>query len=149
MPPEQAPSPRFFWNQCLTYAENTSVATGPCARSTYAEDFQHPLDEAIAQFFLACRFNGISVALDSNNYFVRSRFEGVTFKYTGKIPFASNNVYLNCRVEIPEGVALPRGSEIFDHCETTRVKTVILDNDTIGRPTKWEKVGTQIVLPIR
>jgi|SRR5579862_1229807 len=147
LPKELALSPRFWWQSCLMYIKGVPPVRRSCAKGTFFEDLQHPLDEVIAQFFLASEFNNVSVMLD-NNYFVRSRFENVTFKYLGAPFLALNGTYINCRVEFSGDAALPRGSEIFDHCEKIKVKTVNLDDGTIGRPSKWELKQGGYTLPL-
>lgn len=152
LPPDPAPQklsllPRFFFNECLAYTKDGRSANGPCTQGKYAEDWQHPFEETISQFFLGCRFEGVTVALD-DNYFVRSQFDGVTFKYSGKTFLPANNTYTNCKVEFSEDAALPNGSEIFDRCEKVKVKAVSLDKDTIGKPAKIENVDGQIRIPI-
>lgn len=147
LPSARSLPPRFFLNRCLAYTKGKRVASEACASGTFSEDFSRPLDEVITQFFLGCRFNGVSVALD-NNYFVRSQFDGVTFKYTGnKPPFARENTYGNCTVELPEGVPVPSGSDVFDHCKKVRTKSVALDEDTVGKPVSYQKVDGRLVLP--
>ncbi|MBZ5663050.1 MAG: hypothetical protein LAO30_00460 [Acidobacteriia bacterium] len=140
-------TPRFFLNSCLVYDKDHRGSNGPCMNGTLHEDFMRPLDEVIAQFFLASRFKDVSVAID-NNYFVRSEFDGVTFKYTGKKPpFALGNTYNDCSVELPEGVDF-NSPEISAHCRLIRMKNVSLDQSTLGRPVQYQKVGGSIRLTL-
>ena len=139
-------TPRFFLNSCLVYDRDHRGSNGPCVNGTFYEDFTRPLDEVIAQFFLACRFKDVSVAVD-NNYFVRNEFDGVTFKYTGKKPpFFSRNTYTNCSVELPEGVDL--NSEITSHCRPIRMNNVSLDRNSLGAPVQYQRVGGQLRLTL-
>ena len=86
LPTDRSLSPRFVLKTCLVYSKVDGEPNGPCANyGSFADDFKHPLDEVITQFYLACGFKNVSVSLDYN-YFTRSSFDGVTFKYTGKAP---------------------------------------------------------------
>lgn len=145
LPKDKQLPPRFFLDACLIYDKDQRGANGPCVNGTLREDFTHPLDEVISQFFLACKFKDVSVAIDSN-YFIRSEFDGVTFKYTGKkSPFALGNTYANCSVELPEGVIFD-SPEISAHCRLTRTKNVSLDKNTVGAPVQYQRVGGSIRL---
>jgi hypothetical protein len=150
LPKDRQLVPRFFLNSCLVYNKDNKdhrEASGPCVNGMFYEDLTHPMDEVIAQFFLACRFKDVSVAVD-NNYFVRSEFDGVTFKYTGKKPpFALGNTYSNCSVELPEGIDFD-SSEISAHCRLIRMKNVSLDKNTLGAPVQWQKVGGSMRLQL-
>jgi hypothetical protein len=119
---------------------------GPNRMSIFLEDYQHPLDEVIPQFFLGCEFKDIPVVLD-DNYFVRGAFGGVTFKYTGKPFLAQRNTYTDCTVEVPENVA-PTGSEVFSHCRLVRLPQVTWEKGSVGEPLRWQSSGHQIFLPI-
>lgn len=149
LPKDRQLAPQFLLKTCLVYSkDHDGEANGPCAHRTFSEDFMRPLDEAITQFFLACRFKDVSVALD-NNYFIRSEFEGVTFKYTGKKPpFSFRNTYTDCSVELPEGVVFD-SPEISSHCRLIRMKNVSLDQNTVGKPLQIQRVGGAIAIPIR
>jgi hypothetical protein len=147
LPVEKSLAQRFIFHRCVSYTKGAPPVDGPCTRGSYFEDFQHPLDEVISQFFLGSQFTGVAVALD-DNYFVRSLFDGVTFKYTGKSFLAVDNIYRNCKVEIPEGIALPADLEPFDRCEKIKKKNVTLDDDTVGKPIQWQHKGTRMVLPL-
>ena len=100
------------------------------------------------KLFLACGFKDVPVALD-DNYFVGGQFDGVTFEYAGgKPPFTLRNTYNNCSVELPEGVVIDN-PEISSHCRLIRTRKVSLDQNTVGSPLQYQRVGSGISLPIR
>jgi hypothetical protein len=149
LPTEKSIATRFLPKEGLLYTKEHPGGQSFASNlmSVYFEDFQHPLDEVIAQFFLGCEFKDIPVVLD-NNYFVRNAFEGVTFKYRGAAFFSQGGAYRNCVVEVPEGITLP-SSEIFDRCRIVKEKEISWEKNTVGAPLQYELSGTQITLPIR
>lgn len=149
LPTDRNLTPRFVLKTCLVYSKDHSEANGPCANyGSFADDFKHPLDEVITQFFLACGFKDVSVSLDYN-YFTRSAFDGVTFKYSGKKPpFVRDNTYNDCSVEVPDGAVFD-SPEISAHCRLIRMKNVSLDQNTVGRPLQWQRAGPVMFLQSR
>jgi hypothetical protein len=129
----------FILNTCSVYGKGPQTSNEPCSGTFAFEDFTHELEEPVTQFFLACIFQDVPIALDYN-FFVNSEFNRTTFKYLGKKPpFARGNRYSDCTVELPETVEFDRDSEIFSHCRLVRKKTVDLNQDTLGVPFQhWD-----------
>ncbi len=147
LPTDKQLASRFLMNSCFDYVTNDRRANGPCLDGSFREDFTHSLDEVIPQFFLGCTFSDVSVSLD-NNYFIRSDFDGVIFKYAGKkTPFIFKSSLKNCAVEVPEGVVLDI-PDVASNCRKVDVKSITLDKDTIGSPVQYQRKGASISLPI-
>jgi hypothetical protein len=134
-------SPNFILSKGLFCRNAEPSCTGGDRGLIYFQDFQHPLDQPIAKFFLASRFEEIDIALD-NNYFVKSRFEDVTLKWSGgAFPFMRANTYERCTVEIPEEKSLPSDSELNGKCHLIKKAQVSVNPGVVGAPAKMKVSG--------
>lgn len=119
----------------------------PCTRGEpgYFEDFTHPVNEAIPNFYLASVFNGATVALD-DNYFVRNIFQNVRLKWQGRqFPYLFGNTFrAPCVLELPENSDLPNDpqtADLLNNCRVERKLEVAIDPGTVGIAGKWEAIG--------
>jgi hypothetical protein len=135
----ELPAHFFLWKglQCTQGASQCRAVNGG---ATFVEDFQHPLDEPIAKFFLAGEFKNIPVALD-HNYFVNDSFDGVTFKWRGDRFFLQGNHFKDCVLELPESAQLQPSSELTGKCRLVRKSEVSVEPATVGSPISWKSSG--------
>jgi hypothetical protein len=141
LPRETQLSPNFtLWKGILCTNSQPQCVINGQGHVTFFQDFQHPIDETLSEFFLASQFQEIPVALD-NNYFVRNRFDGVTLKWRGGAFFTSGNSFGQCVIELPEGKELPSGSELTGKCALVRKSEIIVEPTMIGSPKKMRTFG--------
>ena len=125
----------------------TCSGGNPCTRGEpgYFEDFTHPLDEPISNFFLASEFNGTTVAMD-DNYFVLNSFQNVRLKWKGsRFPYLLGNTFRPpCVLELPQNSDPPddpQTSGLLANCTIERKLEVVVDPSTVGFAGRWEPVG--------
>jgi hypothetical protein len=108
---------------------------------TFFADYQHPLKDALSEFFLATQFKGIPVIIDGNT-FMRTRFDDVTLKWSGGNFFMFDNRFTHCVLELPEGKNPPANSQLqTSGCTLVHKKEVTVDPAMVGSPKKMTSQG--------
>jgi hypothetical protein len=137
-------SPDFMLWKGLSCTDSHPQCPNAAVALTFVQDFQHPLQEAIPEFFLAGRFQGIPIALD-NNYFVADSFEHVTLLWRGGPFYVERGEFSDCKIEVPNGQDLP--PELRGKCQTIGSSGVKVDPNTVGAPKKLLTKGCVSQLP--
>jgi hypothetical protein len=106
----------------------TNAGNPPCGYAPVSFMFTRTqrYNELFKKFFLASQFLQIPIALD-DNFFVGNTFDHATLRWRGGYVFMLRNTFKDCILQLPNGIELPRGSELEGKCSIERNDNVDID----------------------